>query len=391
MRVEPTTDVLRTPEAGARVIRGGALRGGGYAVGLGLAAATSVFLLRGLGVDDFGRFATVAALIGIVSTVTDAGLTVVGARELALRAERHGREDLLRSIVSLRILLTAVGVVLAVGFAWIAGYDRTMILGTLLAGIGVVLLNTQSTAMIPLSVGLRLRALTAVEVARQALTLAGVALLAVMGASLLPYFAVQIVVGLCVLAVTPALVGSVRALQPRFDRADARRLLRESLPVAVAIALNVLYLRLLVILVSLLEGETETGLYATSFRVFEMLLGAPAIVLAVALPVLAVAGAEDPDRLRYGVQRLTEVALVGGLGAALATMAFASPAIRLLFGDDYDGAAPMLRIQAWALVPLFLGQVLSLLLLAVHRQRLIALANMLAVVVVVGLGLGLIE
>jgi O-antigen/teichoic acid export membrane protein len=88
-------DVLSTPEAGARVIRGGALRGAGYLVGILLGAATSVFLLRGLTVEDFGRYATVAALLGIVSTVTDAGLTAVGARELALRERGPRRTELL--------------------------------------------------------------------------------------------------------------------------------------------------------------------------------------------------------------------------------------------------------------------------------------------------------
>ena len=89
-----------------------------------------------------------------------------------------------------------------------------------------------------------------------------------------------------------------------------RALLKEALPLAIAIAMNVVYLRLLVIIVSLTESEQETGLYATSFRIFEMLIGIPGLVLAVALPVLAVAGAHDVERLRYGLQRMTEVAVV---------------------------------------------------------------------------------
>lgn len=382
-------DVLRTPRAGAHVIRGGTLRGGGYAAGTLLAALTSVFLLRALGVADFGRYASVVALLGIVSTVTDAGLTATGARELALRAPGEARDALLRQLVALRVLLTAAGVLLATAFAWAIGYDSTMVWGTLLAGGGVLLVNTQATAMLPLSVELRLGRVTAVEVLRQALTLAGVAVLALAGASLLPYFAVQILVGAVALALTPALVGGARGLRPGLDRAQARFLLREALPVAVALAMNVVYLRLLVVLVSLLEDEETTGLYATSFRVFELLIGIPAIVLAVALPVLAVAASEDRDRLRYSLQRLTEVALVASGALALATAAFAEPAIRLLFGRDYEGAAPILRIQAWALVPLFAGQVVALALLALRRQRALATANALAVAVVVALGLAL--
>jgi O-antigen/teichoic acid export membrane protein len=389
--VPPATDILRTPEAGAKVIRGGVLRGGGYAVGLALAAATSVFLLRGLGVEDFGRYATVAAIAGIVSTLTDAGLTAVGSRELALRPRGPEREELLRVLVALRIALSVVAVLLAVLFAVVAGYERVVVEGVLLTGLGILLVNVQATALIPAAVELRLGVVTWFEVLKQAATLAAVAALALAGASLLPYFVVQILVGVLVLALTPAVLGSVRPLLPRLDRAAAAALLREALPIAIAIAMNVLYLRLLVILVSLLESETETGLYGTAFRVFEMLIVLPGLVLGVALPLLAVAGAEDRERLRYGMQRLTEVALLAGLGLALATTALAGPGIELLYGSDYEGAAPMLRIQAWALVPLFLGQTAVVALVALRRQRAVAVANVVAVTVVLVLGIVLIE
>jgi hypothetical protein len=80
MRLTMEGDVLHTPAAGRLVIRGAAVRGLGYGVGVLLVAAASVFLLRYLGVEDFGRFATIMSLIAIMSGVTDAGLTAVGAR-----------------------------------------------------------------------------------------------------------------------------------------------------------------------------------------------------------------------------------------------------------------------------------------------------------------------
>jgi O-antigen/teichoic acid export membrane protein len=380
-------DVLRTPAAGGRVIRGGVIRAAGYAVGITLGAATSVFLLRSLGVVEFGHYAAVAALLGIVSAVTDAGLTAVGARELALRAPGRERNDLLGVLLGLRIVLTATGVLLATLFAVVVGYDRVLVAGTAIAGVGILLVNTQATAMMPLSVELRVGAVTAIEVLRQAVTLVGVALLALAGASLLPYFLVQVAVGGAVLAVTPIVVGGVRTLVPALDRQLGLRLLREAAPLAIAIAMNVLYLRLLVILLSVSESESTTGLFATSFRVFEMLIGIPTLVLSVALPLLAIAGSEDPRRLTYAVQRLTEVALLLGLFLSLVTFALARPAIELLAGDEFLGAVPMLRLQVWALVPLFLGQVFGLALVALRRQRAVAIANAIALAVVLVLGL----
>ena len=51
--------------------------------------------------------------------------------------------------------------------------------------------------------------------------------------------------------------------------------MRETLPLALAFAMSVVYFRVLVVLVSLVSTETQTGLFGTSFRIFEMLLGPP--------------------------------------------------------------------------------------------------------------------
>jgi O-antigen/teichoic acid export membrane protein len=385
--VSGETDILRTGEAGGRVIRGGALRALGYAAGIVLGAGTSVLLLRHLGVEDFGRYGIVVALIGIVSAVTDAGLTAVGSRELAV-LQPSQRPELLRSLVGLRIVLTAGGVLVATAFAALAGYPGVVVGGTALAGLGVLLLNTQSTLMMPLAIELRLGAITLLETLRHALTLVGVALLVVAGASLLPFFGVQIAVGVVVLALTPLFVALVR---PALDRADAGRLLRQSLPLAAAIAMNVIYLRLLVILVSIQTNEHETGLFATAFRVFEILLGIPTLVLAVALPLLAVAGAEDRDRLRYGLQRLLETAVAASILLVLVTIVLAEEAIVLLGGEDYRDAAPILRVLAFALLGVFVSQVLTLGLVSLHRQRYVAFANAAALALVVVLGAALVR
>jgi O-antigen/teichoic acid export membrane protein len=242
--------------------------------------------------------------------------------------------------------------------------------------------------MMPLAIELRFAAITAFETLRHALTLVGVAVLVLAGASLLPFFGVQVAVGIVVLALTPLVVTLVR---PGLDLAAAGKLLRESLPIAAAIAMNVVYLRLLVILVSMRTDDEETGLFATSFRIFEILLGIPTLVLAVALPLLAVAGAEDRSRLRYALQRLTETAVAGAILLVLVTVVLAEEAIVLLGGEEYADAAPILRVLAFALLGVFVSQVLTLGLVSLRRQRDVAVANALALALVVVLGAVLVE
>jgi O-antigen/teichoic acid export membrane protein len=383
--LDHAADLLSTAEAGGRVVRGAAVRAAGYGAGTLFGAVGSFFLLRHLGVSDFGRYATVTALLGVVAGISDGGLTAVGSRELAL-AGGEERTRLMRNLVTLRLTITPLGVLLATGFAIVAGYDRQMVLGTLLGGIGVVFINTQTTMAMPLVITLNLVRLTFFEVAKGALNLVAIVLLVLAGAKLLPFFAAQAVTGAALVAVAPFVVRARGSLLPGYDPALVRSLLREALPLAVALVMNVLYFRVLMIITSLLASKHEIGLFATSFQVFTVIWSLPIVVLSSALPLLSVAGRDDDERLRRGLQSMTEVVLATGIFLTLVIYALASPAIRLLGGAAFAGAAPVLQIQAFALVPVFLGQTWQLGLLSVRRQSALIWANAIALVAVLVIG-----
>jgi O-antigen/teichoic acid export membrane protein len=383
-------DVLRSSQAAPLVIRGGSVRGAGYALGVLIQAGISVFLLRYLGVVEFGEFVTVISLITIVNLISEAGLGPIGTRELALRSDPDARARLLGNLIGSRIVLTPLGVAAAIAFAVLAGYDSTLVLGTAIAGVGLVLVNIQGTMTLPLSVELRIVALTGFEVARQLIAMVGVAALVLASASLLPFFAVQIPAGVLLLAATPFVLRPLGMLRPRFDRVEWKPLFKKALPVAISLAMNAIYFRVLIILMSLLESGTEIGLYATSFRIFEIAFGIPGLVLAVALPVLATAAAENEGRFAYVVQRMVEVGLIAACALVLLMVTLAGPAIAILGGEEYADAAPLLRIQAFALIPVFLGQICQLGLISIHRQLATAIANGIGLIIVVAVGLGFI-
>ena len=86
-----------------------------------LGVASSLILLRHLGVVDYGRYGTVLALIAIASGLADAGMTVVGSRELALRRPGGERDRLIALMLSLRVVLSVAFVVGAFGVGLAAG------------------------------------------------------------------------------------------------------------------------------------------------------------------------------------------------------------------------------------------------------------------------------
>src|SRR5215208_8213456 len=121
-------------------------------------------------------------------------------------------------MMALRLTLSIVFMAIAFGVGVAAGYDRTMLGGVALVGLGAILLAAQVTIALPLSVELRNARLTVSELVKQVILVAGLALCAVLDADLVWFFAVQIAVGLGSLAILPLLVGRAALVAPRWNR-----------------------------------------------------------------------------------------------------------------------------------------------------------------------------
>ncbi len=373
-------DLLGTTAAGPAAIRGGALRVAGYALGVVLTVGSAAALFRHLGVDDSGRYVLVLSLVTLFGGITDAGLSTIGVREIAARGGMElGR--LLRNLLGLRLVFTGVGALLACVYAVLAGYDRVLVLGTAVAGVGLMLTALQSALATVLLAELRFGWVTVVDLLRQVLTAVGTLTLVVLGASLLPFFFVVVVAAGAALGLTARLVRGVPA-RPAYDRAAWSALLRDTLPFALAAAVGAVYFRLSILMVDQLADPEQTGFFGASFRIVEVLVVVPQLAIGAAFPIFSRAASDDLDRLRYAVQRTFEASLLLGVLVAIGLGVGAAFVIAVVAGPDFAPAAAVLRLHAVALLAAFVGSVFGYALLAVRRHRAVLVMNAGALLVV---------
>ena len=371
-------DVLDTPAAGGKAIRGGFLRIGGYVVGMVLTLASAPLLTRYLGVEDFGHWVTVLSLVTIVALVADAGMTVVGVREYAIR-DADGRRVLMANLLALRMLVAGAGMLLAVAFAAIAGYGGELVLGTALAGFGMLIGILQVTYTVPLISELKLGVVTAVELLRQAFVVAGIIALVLVGGSLIAFFSLFIPACAIALLVTVLVVRRFAAIRPALDRVEARHLLAETLPAAAATMLTSLFYRVAVIVMSLVATPTQTGYFGASFRIVEVIVAVPSLIAGAAFPIMARAAKTDRVRLAYALQRLFEASVILGCWTAISVVLGAQVGIDVLGGEEYQPAVEVLRIQGIALAVSFLVAVWAAALWVTGARRALLTANVVGV------------
>ncbi len=377
-------DVLDTTEAGGRVVRGGALRLLTYVVMVALSVLSAALLTRHLGVARFGQYTTVLSLVGLVAAITDAGMSTVGNREFAVR-DGADRDELMRDLLGLRIVLTTVGLVLVAVFAIAAGYDDALLWGAILASLGTVALVVQHTHTIPISAALRLGVLSGLDLARQVLTVVAIVVLVIAGAGVLPLLAVALAVNVALIAPTAALARHQIALRMSFRPQAWLSLLRVTVAFSLATAVGTLYVFTAQILTSLVSSQHQSGLFAASFRIFIVAGAVPGLLVGGALPLLARAARDDRERLAYALQRIFEVSLILGMAAAITTLAGAPFMIEVVAGPKYAGSVEVLQIQGLALIASFAVAGWSYALLSLKRYRDVLWVNLAAFAVSCGL------
>jgi O-antigen/teichoic acid export membrane protein len=352
----------------------------GFGAGVVLSLVGVVFVTRHLGPERYGRFQTILNLLTVVQSVTDVGMATLGVREFAqLRGAE--RDRFMRVLLGLRLALTGIGVLLAVGVAVVAGYPLALVIGTMLGGLGLVVTVAQTTLAIPISVQLRIGTVTAIDVARQGLTAAFFVILVIAGAGILPFLAVVIPVQVVLLGWTIGLVRQSVSLRPSVDLRAWRQLLTASVSFALAIAVGTIYQYVAQVLTSFLASERQTGLFSASFRTYIVVTAVPGILVSTAFPLLARAARDDRTRLVYALRKLTDTMAIVGVAIALAMILGAHTIIELIAGDTYADATPVLRIHGLALLLAFAITTWGFGLLSLHRHRPMIVANGVAFVV----------
>lgn len=378
--VDPAGDVLDTPQAGPLALRGGGLRVAGYGGGMLLALVSAPLLIRHLGQDGFGHYVTALSIATIAIGLTEGGVNTIALREYASRNGAE-RDAAMSSMLGIRILLSAIGLVAAVAFAAGAGYEAAIVAGTAVAGIGLSIQVVGTLLSVPLQGMMRLGSVAAIDLLRNALTTVLVVALVLAGTGIVPLLAVAAPASLVALVVTARLVRGAMPLRPQMRVVTYGPLLRETFPFAIAIALNSVYFRVTVVVVSLAATDLQTGYFSTSFRVVEVIIALPVLVIGAAYPIVTRAHRDDAERFAYGVRRMFELSVIAGVAVALLLVLGARFATDVLGGAEAAPAAPVLRIQGLALIGTFVAVACGFPLLVMRRYRPLLVANALGLAV----------
>lgn len=320
-----------------------------------LGLGTTLLLIRGLGASDFGAFGRLSVLALLLAELGELGLQTLASRALVAGSLS------LRALVRTRLVLACVLCGIALASLPLAPVLAPLVLWFALSGWGEFL-----------GVALRCRGRRVAEalllLCLRACGLVAAAVVLSLGAGL------AALAWALVLSTAPALLlgaGWLRRSPGPVDGDDAsvRHVMREALPLAVHGGLVLLSPRVEFLVLSLLRGDRETGLFLAALRVYEFLNVVPAAVSAGAMPGLTREAIRGQGAVRArSAWTLAFLAAPAAIGLGLVAPAVA----RALLGAGYDpeayaGTQLPLRLLALALPALFMNGLLLSTLVAAGR------------------------
>lgn len=157
-------------------------------------------------------------------------------------------------------------------------------------------------------------------------------------------------------------------LRPEFDRALLKKIIAFSLPFAAVGIFQRFYTYFDSVLLSLLSGDREVGIYQVAFKVIFALQFLPAAFSASLYPALSTYWANNRAQLAITFERAMNYLLIISLPIAIGIASIADRVV-LLFKAGYGGAALPLQISMAALVFLFLNYAAGAMLAACDRQK----------------------
>ena len=173
----------------------------------------------------------------------------------------------------------------------------------------------------------------------------------------------------------------------KFNINLAKEILKNSWPLMLASAAWFIYVKIDQVMIGVMLGNYEVGLYAAAVKLVEAWYFIPGIICASLFPAIINAKKTDPGIYRRRLKNLYILMIVTSVAIALPISLLAKPIIYILFGSGYLESVNVLRIYAWSSVGMFLNMAIYQYLISENFVKTIFWLNLIAMIVNVVLNL----
>ncbi|MDQ6804107.1 MAG: flippase [Actinomycetota bacterium] len=338
----------------------------------------TLLLAHELGQQGFGEWSTIFAVIQIATIFTDFGLEQVAVRRAAADPSRES--DWIGALVSLRLAIAAPIMLVTAGvLVLIAETSDMRIAGAVMSLVLIASAPTgfRATFQLRLRNSLSMVVLTVNSV----LWTAGVVLIAARDGGLVPFAIAFVFAAAVSSAVNAVLALRISKVNLRTSVALWRELARVALPLGIAGVMITAYVRLDQILLFVIAGARDAGLYGAAYRILDQSQFIPLAVVTTLFPIISAAWPRDAERVRMLSQTILDYLSLLSFPVLGFSIVAAKPFMEALFGHGFAAAAPALPLLMAAFVCISLAHLGGSMLLVLGFERRLLTYSIVALVI----------
>lgn len=155
----------------------------------------------------------------------------------------------------------------------------------------------------------------------------------------------------------------------KIDPKFCKWMLKESWPFALMTLFGLIYFRIDTVMLKIMKGAYEVGLYNASHKLMEGLMFLPEMFAASLFPVFSILFVSSKRDLILSYEKGFKLLFSVGLPIAIGGMILSDEIILFLYGEEFYKSAGVLSVLVWALFLIFLNFIVGAFLNSVNRQR----------------------
>lgn len=362
----------------------------GKMVVVATSVATIGFLTRYLGEEGFGEYTTTMTYLGFFGVIVDLGIYLIVVRELA-KDSTLGRKYL-NNALGMRLLLGFLILAVAAAVAYFFfPYTDMVKFAIMIGAISFWFISLNQIVVSVFQVNLHMWKLVVGEVLGR-LTIFGLTYYYILTeGDLLNFIWANVAGNVVLFLISFFLARKYLSIVPKCDWSMWKRILIETLPLAVVVLLNRIYFSVDTIFLSIFRSQEEVGVYGLPYKVLDILITFPSIFVGLVFPTMSEYGLKRMSDLKRVFQKAFDFISLAAVPMLVGLVMLAGPIIRLLGGEvGFDDSIYILQILSVPVVFVFFSTLFNNLVIAVKMQKKLMWISLVSVVINLTLNIWLI-
>ena len=338
-----------------------------------------IYLARYLGTVGFGKYSFVFAYLAFFGVITDLGLQTILVREMS--RDTSIAPKLIGNAFIIRWILTIFAVVLSLIIITLMSYPADTTTYIYIAAFTLLFQSFSGFYSTIFQANLRMEYRIFARLVFRIISAILILWIIFSHGTLMQVMIVLVFSEMVMMLISYFF--SRRFIRPRFDIDFGlwRYLFKEALPIALSSVIIIIYFNIDVIMLSLMMGDAEVGIYSAAYKLSEPLSLIPSALMVSLFPIMSASFKNAKERLiksyRLGVRYLLIITLPIAIGITL----LADKIILLIYGTPFAESAPVLQILIWTLVFTSMHYVLTNILISIDKPKLYTVSTALCAIV----------